>query len=75
MRPTLRAALAALTGSSVPAPSLDIDEPSPAAPPGAGTLSEALVDASSAIDALDTALEELRRSLEELNRLAEEQNQ
>ena len=78
MRPTLRAALAALSGSSTPAPSLDVDEPSPVpdatAPSGAETLSEALGDASSAIDALDTALDELRRSLEELNRLAEEQN-
>ncbi|MDE2900452.1 MAG: UPF0182 family protein, partial [Chloroflexota bacterium] len=78
MRPTLRAALAALSGSSTPAPSLDIDEPSPipdVTTPGAETLSDALGDAAGAIDALDMALDELRRSLEELNRLAEEQNQ
>ena len=76
MRPTLRSALAALTGSSTPAPSLDAPEPitDVAAPAGAETLSEALGGASEAIDALDRALEELRQSLEELNRLAEEQN-
>ncbi len=80
MRPTLRSALDALTGSSTQAPSLDLDEPSPIAdttapaPPESESISEALGGASDAIDALDMALEELRRSLEELNRLAEEQN-
>ena len=75
MRPTLQAALDALTGSSTPAPSLDTPVPvADAAPPAeAGSLQEALGDATGAIDALDMALEELRRSLEELNRLAEEQ--
>ena len=72
MRPTLQAALDALTGSSTPAPSLD--RPVPVAdtgpPPEAGSLQEALGDASDAIDSLDMAFEELRRTLEELNRLA-----
>jgi hypothetical protein len=80
MRPTLRAALAALTDSSTAAPSLDSPQPDTGssttapAPSDAMTIPEALGDATDAIDALDMALEELRRSLEELNRLAEEQN-
>ena len=80
MRPTLRSALAALTDSSTPAPSLDTTQPdtdtgtTAPAPSDAMTIPEVLGDATDAIDALDMALEELRRSLEELNRLAEEQN-
>ena len=75
MRPTLQAALDALTGSSTPAPSLDTPVPvaDTGPPPEAGSLQEALGDASDAIESLDMAFEALRRSLEELNRLAEEQ--
>ena len=75
MRSTLRSALSALSGSSTPAPSLDVPEPDPVATPSdSQTMQGAIGDATDAIDALDQALEDLRRSLEELNRLAEEQN-
>ena len=76
MRPTLRSALDALSGSTTPAPSLDAPslEVTPTAPTERETIQEALGDATDAIDALDRSLEQLRQSLEELNRLAEEQN-
>ena len=74
MRPTLRAALDALTGSSRPAPSLDVPAtPTDTTSTGSETIQGALGGATDAIDALDRALEDLRQSLEELNRLAEEQ--
>ncbi len=76
MRPTLRSALDALSGSTTPAPSLDAPslDVTPTAPTERETIQEALGDATDAIDALDRSLEQLRQSLEELNRLAEEQN-